>query len=231
MGNLFFLLIFIHKLNNMVRNLSEKASILGQYMAEIRDVNIQNDPIRFRTNLERIAEIIAYEISKTMTYHEIEVKTPLDISREFKLTDDPVLITILRAGLAMHNGLLRTFDRCDSAFVSAYREHTSPEEFKIHVEYLAAPNLDNRIWIISDPMLATGRSMVNVYNALLEYGKPKKVYVAVSISTPQAIELVQKSLPPSAEIWTGAIDAELTAESYIVPGLGDAGDLAYGVKV
>ena len=215
----------------MVRNLSEQASILGQYMAEIRDVNIQNDPIRFRMNLERIAEIIGYEVSKTMNYHEIDVESPLGVSREFKLSDDPVLITILRAGLAMHNGLLRTFDRCDSAFVSAYREHSSPEEFKIHVEYLAAPNLDGRVWVISDPMLATGRSMVNVYDALLKFGKPKKVYVVVSIATPQAIELVQKALPSDAEIWAGAIDDELTAESYIVPGLGDAGDLAYGVKV
>lgn len=215
----------------MVRNLSEQASILGQYMAEIRDVNIQNDPIRFRTNLERIAEIMGYEISKSMSYHEIEVESPLGVSREFKLTDEPVLITILRAGLAMHNGLLRTFDRCDSAFVSAYREHTTPEEFEIHVEYLAAPNLDDRVWVISDPMLATGRSMVNVYNALLKFGKPKKVYVVVSIATPQAIELVQKTLPSDGEIWAGAIDSELTAESYIVPGLGDAGDLAYGVKV
>ena len=215
----------------MVRNLSEKASILGQYMAEIRDVNIQHDPIRFRTNLERIAEILGYEVSKKMNYKEIEVETPLGKSTEFKLTDDPVLITILRAGLAMHNGLLRTFDRCDSAFVSAYREHTTPEEFKIHVEYLAAPNLDDRVWVISDPMLATGRSMVNVYNALLKFGKPKKVFVIVSIATPQAIELLQKKLPDDVEIWTGAIDAELTAESYIVPGLGDAGDLAYGVKV
>ena len=215
----------------MVRNLSEQASILGQYMAEIRDVNIQNDPIRFRTNLERIAEIMGYEISKSMSYHEIEVESPLGVSREFKLTDEPVLITILRAGLAMHNGLLRTFDRCDSAFVSAYREHTTPEEFEIHVEYLAAPNLDGRVWVISDPMLATGRSMVNVYNALLKFGKPKKVYVVVSIATPQAIELVQKTLPSDAEILAGGIDSEITAESYIGPGLGDAGDLAYGVKV
>jgi len=215
----------------MVHNLSETPSILGQYMAEIRDVNIQNDPIRFRMNLERIAEIIGYEVSKNMNYKKIEVQTPLGISQENQLSDSPVLITILRAGLAMHNGLLRTFDRSESAFVSAYREHTSPEEFKIHVEYLAAPNLDNRVWVISDPMLATGRSMVNVYEALLKFGKPKKVYVVVSISTPQAIELVQKKLPSNLEIWTGAIDNELTAESYIVPGLGDAGDLAFGVKV
>ena len=215
----------------MVRNLSEEASILGQYMSEIRDRSIQKDPIRFRTNLERIAEILGYELSKRMSYQEVSVQTPLGESTEYRMTDDPVLITILRAGLAMHNGLLRTFDRCDSAFVSAYREHTSPEEFNIHVEYLAAPNLDQRVWVISDPMLASGSSMVNVYKALLKFGKPKKVYVVVSIATPQAIELVQKELPHHTEIWTAAIDDELTAESYIVPGLGDAGDLAYGIKV
>jgi uracil phosphoribosyltransferase len=215
----------------MVRNLSEEASILGQYMSEIRDRSIQKDPIRFRTNLERIAEILGYEVSKRMNYQEVPVQTPLGESTEYIMTDDPVLITILRAGLAMHNGLLRTFDRCDSAFVSAYREHTSPEEFNIHVEYLAAPNLDQRVWVISDPMLASGSSMVNVYKALLKFGKPKKVYVVVSIATPQAIELVQKELPEDTEIWTAAIDDELTAESYIVPGLGDAGDLAYGIKV
>ena len=215
----------------MVRNLSEEASILGQYMSEIRDVTIQKDPIRFRTNLERIAEILGYEVSKRMSYKEVSVQTPLGEAKEYKMIDDPVLITILRAGLAMHNGLLRTFDRCESAFVSAYREHTTPEEFNIHVEYLAAPNLDQRVWVISDPMLASGSSMVNVYKALLKFGKPKKVYVVVSIATPQAIELVEKELPQNTEIWTAAIDDELTAESYIVPGLGDAGDLAYGIKV
>ena len=215
----------------MVRNLSEEASILGQYMSEIRDVTIQKDPIRFRTNLERIAEILGYEVSKRMSYKEVSVQTPLGEAKEYKMIDDPVLITILRAGLAMHNGLLRTFDRCESAFVSAYREHTTPEEFNIHVEYLAAPNLDQRVWVISDPMLASGSSMVNVYKALLKFGKPKKVYVVVSIATPQAIELVEKEIPQNTEIWTAAIDDELTAESYIVPGLGDAGDLAYGIKV
>ena len=215
----------------MIHNLSEEASILSHYVAEIRDVNIQKDPMRFRTNLERIAELLGYEVSKTMSYAQVEIQTPLGMSEEHRLIEDPVLITILRAGLAMHNGLLRTFDRCDSAFVSAFREHSSPEEFEIHVEYLAAPNLDNRVWVISDPMLATGNSMINVYQALLKYGKPKKVYIVAAISTPQAIELVQKHLPSNAEIWTAAIDTELTAESYIVPGLGDAGDLAFGEKV
>lgn len=215
----------------MIHNLSEEASILSHYVAEIRDVNVQRDSMRFRTNLERIAEILGYEISKKMKYTQVEIQSPLGISEEYKLVDPPVLITILRAGLAMHNGLLRTFDRCESAFVSAYREHSTPEEFEIHVEYLAAPNLDNRVWVISDPMLATGNSMINVYKALLKYGKPKKVYIIAAISTPQAVELVQKHLPVNSEIWSAAIDTELTAESYIVPGLGDAGDLAFGIKV
>lgn len=212
-------------------NLSDVSSIANHYISEIRDIEIQKDPMRFRSNLERIASILGYEASKNMSYITHEVETPLGISLENRLAENPVLITILRAGLAMHNGLMKTFDRCDSAFVSAYRSHTSEENFTIEVEYLAAPNLDDRIWFISDPMLATGNSMVEVYNALLKFGKPKKVIVAVAIATPQALSLVERSLPADTDIWTGAIDPELTSESYIVPGLGDAGDLAFGVKV
>jgi uracil phosphoribosyltransferase len=212
-------------------NLSDVASIANHYISEIRDIEIQKDPMRFRSNLERIASILGYEASKNMSYITHEVETPLGSSKEKRLAEDPVLITILRAGLAMHNGLMKTFDRCESAFVSAYRSHTSEENFTIEVEYLAAPNLDDRIWLISDPMLATGNSMVEVYNALLKFGKPKKVIVVVAIATPQALSLVERSLPADTDIWTGAIDPELTSESYIVPGLGDAGDLAFGVKV
>lgn len=212
-------------------NLSDVSSIANHYISEIRDIEIQKDPMRFRSNLERIASILGYEASKNMSYITHEVETPLGISLENRLVENPVLITILRAGLAMHNGLMKTFDRCDSAFVSAYRSHTSEENFTIEVEYLAAPNLDDRIWFISDPMLATGNSMVEVYNALLKFGKPKKVIVAVAIATPQALSLVERSLPADTDIWTAAIDPELTSESYIVPGLGDAGDLAFGVKV
>lgn len=215
----------------MLYNLSNEPSILGQYLSEIRDVEIQKDPMRFRLNMERIASVLGYEASKKMNYIKHDVQTPLGISNEFKMDDDPILITILRAGLAMHNGLLRTFDRCESAFVSAYRSHTSNEEFSIEVEYLAAPNLDGRIWIISDPMLASGNSMVEVYKALLKFGKPKKVIVIVSIATPQSIKLVENELPKNTDIWTAAVDPELTSESYIVPGLGDAGDLAFGIKV
>ena len=212
-------------------NLSDVSSIANHYISEIRDIEIQRDPMRFRSNLERIASILGYEASKNMSYITHEVETPLGISKENRLAENPVLITILRAGLAMHNGLMKTFDRCESAFVSAYRSHTSEENFTIEVEYLAAPNLDGRIWLISDPMLATGNSMVEVYNALLKFGKPKKVIVVVAIATPQALSLVERSLPADTDIWTGAIDPELTSESYIVPGLGDAGDLAFGVKV
>ena len=212
-------------------NLSDVSSIANHYISEIRDIEIQKDPMRFRSNLERIASILGYEASKNMSYITHEVETPLGSSKEKRLAEDPVLITILRAGLAMHNGLMKTFDRCESAFVSAYRSHTSEENFTIEVEYLAAPNLDDRIWLISDPMLATGNSMVEVYNALLKFGKPKKVIVVVAIATPQALSLVERSLPADTDIWTGAFDPELTSESYIVPGLGDAGDLAFGVKV
>tara|TARA_B110000046_G_scaffold143077_1_gene150013 strand:+ start:460 stop:1107 length:648 start_codon:yes stop_codon:yes gene_type:complete len=215
----------------MLYNLSDNPSIASHYISEIRDVNIQKDPMRFRSNLERIASILGYEASKNMNYSQKEVETPLGVSQEFQLSENPILITILRAGLAMHNGLLHTFDRCDSAFVSAYRSHSTKEDFTIEVEYLAAPDLDGKIWIISDPMLATGNSMVEVYKALLKFGKPKKVVVIVSIATPQAIKLVERELPKSTDIWTAAIDPELTSESYIVPGLGDAGDLAFGTKL
>ncbi len=215
----------------MVVNLSQHHSVFNNFLAEIRDENIQKDPLRFRYNMERIAEILGYELSKKMSFELKEVQTPLGIAEEQILSETPVLATILRAGLAMHNGLLRMFDRADSAFISAFRKHTTPEEFEIYVEYLAAPVLDGRTWIISDPMLATGNSMVTVYKALLKQGKPSKIYAVAAIATPDALDLVKRSLPDNTEIWVGAIDSELTAQSYIVPGLGDAGDLAYGVKV
>ena len=215
----------------MLYNLSDEPSIVSQYLSEIRDVDIQMDPMRFRLNLGRIASVLGYEASKKMQYTRHDVQTPLGVSNEFKMQDAPILITILRAGLAMHDGLLRTFDRCESAFVSAYRSHTSKEDFTIEVEYLAAPNLGGRTWIISDPMLASGNSMVEVYKALLKFGRPKKVIVIVAIATPQSIKLVENELPANTDVWTAAIDPELASESYIVPGLGDAGDLAFGIKV
>jgi len=215
----------------MVVNLSQQHSIFNNFIAEIRDEQIQKDPMRFRFNMERIAEILGYELSKKMATKSLEVQTPLGISDETVISEEPVLATILRAGLAMHNGLLRVFDRSDSAFISAFRKHTTPEEFEIYVEYLASPQLDGRTWIISDPMLATGSSMVTVYKALLKSGKPSKVYIVSAIATPDAIDLIKRNFPDNTEIWVGAIDSELTAQSYIVPGLGDAGDLAFGIKV
>ncbi len=215
----------------MVVNLSQQHSIFNNFIAEIRDEQIQKDPMRFRFNMERIAEILGYELSKKMATKTIAVQTPLGISDETVISEEPVLATILRAGLAMHNGLLRVFDRSDSAFISAFRKHTTPEEFEIYVEYLASPQLDGRTWIISDPMLATGSSMVTVYKALLKSGKPSKVYIVSAIATPDAIDLIKRNFPDNTEIWVGAIDTELTAQSYIVPGLGDAGDLAFGIKV
>lgn len=214
----------------MIHELSKTNSIFGTFLAELRDVTIQKDSLRFRRNLERISEIMAYEISKTLNYREEEVSTPLGKATVFRLEKQPVLATILRAGLPMHQGFLNYFDRADNAFVSAFRKHTTAEDFEIYVEYLAAPKIDQRTVIISDPMLATGGSMVLVYKSLLKQGNPSQVIIAAAIAAPEAIEYIRKHLPDSVQIYIGAIDKELTAQSYIVPGLGDAGDLAYGEK-
>lgn len=214
----------------MVHNLSNTDSIFSTFLGEIRDIDIQKDPIRFRRNMERIAEIMAYEVSKSLTFTNKNVTTPLGTAVIATPTEQPVLATILRAGLAMHNGLLNYFDRAESAFISAYRRHSTHDDFDIQVEYLASPKLDGRTVIISDPMLATGSSMVMVYKALLRQGTPSKVIVVSAIATPDALAYVQQHLPDTTDIWVGAIDKELTAQSYIVPGLGDAGDLAYGEK-
>ena len=181
--------------------------------------------------MERIAEFIGFEISKKLAYKKIEVKTQLGISIENIPKEQPILCTILRAGLAMHNGLLNVFDHSESAFISAYRKHTTPEEFEIYVEYIAIPEMKGKIWIISDQMLATGNSMVAVYKALAKISKPSKIFIASAIGTNEAIQFIKKHFPKNTEVFVGAIYSELTAQSYIVPGLGDAGDLAYGVKI
>jgi len=214
----------------MIHNLSHSNSILGNFISELRSVEIQKDSMRFRRNLERIAEVIGYEISKKLDYETGTFITPLGHADVNVLKTQPVLATILRAGLGMHQGLLNYFDKSDSAFISAYRKHTSIEEFDIHVEYLASPDLTNKTVILSDPMLATGASMVTVYKALLKQGRPAKIYIIAAIASQDAVEYVKKHLPENTEIWVGAIDEELTAQSYIVPGIGDAGDLAFGVK-
>jgi uracil phosphoribosyltransferase len=215
----------------MVHNISSQASVLNTFLAQIRSIEIQKDPLRFRRNMERIAEILGYEVSKRMVYHETELVTPLGKAKIDLPKENPLLATILRAGLSMHQGLLNYFDQSESAFISAYRKHSTAEDFEIYVEYMAAPNLDNKTWIISDPMLATGSSMVTVYQAMLRYGNPKRIFIVSAIATPQALDYVKKHLPENTEIFVGAIDQELTAQSYIVPGLGDAGDLAYGEKI
>ena len=214
-----------------VHHIGLQSSILGQYMAEMRAVGIQDDRLRFRHNLSRIAEILAYEVSKQLPSQTNAVQTPLGVAQVLQPAEQPVLLTILRAGLAMHEGLLRSFDHADSAYISAYRKHSSPEDFEIEVEYMAVPDLDDKIWLISDPMLATGSSMVAVYKALKRHGTPKKIHILCAIATPEALAFVQRNLPVNTQIWVAAIDDELTAKSYIVPGLGDAGDLAFGIKL
>ena len=211
-------------------NLSETNSVLGQFVAELRDINIQKDPLRFRRNIERIGEIMAYEISKTFNYHTTQVQTPLGIAPANLCKDQLVIGTILRAGLPMHQGFLNYFDKAENAFVSAYRKFVDEEHFKIHIEYLASPRIDNKTLLIVDPMLATGRSLDLSYKALMTKGKPSQVHVAAVIATDQALEYLKGFLPEDATVWCAAIDKTLNEHSYIVPGLGDAGDLSYGEK-
>ena len=214
----------------MVINLSKKNSLISEWVGEIRDIQVQSDRMRFRRNLERIGEIAGYEISQLMIYTEKEVQTPLGISMCKTLAEQPVLATILRAGLPLHQGLLNVFDKADNAFISAYRKHKRDGTFEISLDYISCPDLDNRIVIISDPMLATGASLVNTIQYLKAEGRPREIHVVAAIACTVGIEFVQRS-EPNVKIWCAAIDEELTAKGYIVPGLGDAGDLAYGVKV
>ncbi|OYW19537.1 MAG: uracil phosphoribosyltransferase [Sphingobacteriales bacterium 12-47-4] len=214
----------------MVVNLSEQHSLISNWVAELRDVEIQGDRLRFRQNLERIGEVAAYEISKTLPWIEKEVQTPLGSSPSKILKEQPVLATILRAGLPLHNGLLHFFDRADNAFIAAYRKHQKDGSFEISLEYLSSPDLEDRILIISDPMLATGSSLVKTIHLMKEEGNPKEIHIVCAIACTVGIEYVRRE-SPGVKIWCGDIDDELTAKGYIVPGLGDAGDLAYGAKV
>jgi uracil phosphoribosyltransferase len=214
----------------MVNILSTGNSLLHHFVAELRDVEIQNDRMRFRRNLERIGEIAAYEISKTMNYENTDVTTPLGIATVPLLQSQPVLGTILRAGLPLHQGLLNYFDKADNAFISAYRRHHKDGSFDIHLQYLSSPPIAGRTLILSDPMLATGQSLVETYKAMLESGQPAHTHVVAAIASRQGIEYVKANLPDDLTIWVAAVDEELTAQSYIVPGLGDAGDLAFGEK-
>lgn len=214
----------------MVNILSQHNSILNRFVAEIRDAVIQKDRMRFRRNLERIGEVAAMEISRKMVFESKEVITPLGIANVPLPKEEPVLATILRAGLPLHQGLLNYFDHADNAFISAYRKHHKDGSFDIRLEYLSAPDLSNRLVILSDPMLATGQSIVMTYKAMLEKGRPAHTHIVAALASTQGIEYVKKHLPQGITLWLGAVDEELTAQSYIVPGLGDAGDLAFGEK-
>ena len=214
----------------MVVNFSEQHSLVSNWVGELRDVDIQNDRMRFRQNLQRIGEVAAYEISKVLTFVEKEVQTPLGIANVKTMEFQPVLATILRAGLPLHQGLLNYFDKADNAFISAYRKHKPDGSFDISLDYVSCPELEDRVVIISDPMLATGSSLVKTIHFLKEEGHPKEIHIVTAIACTVGIEYVKRE-EPSVTIWCADIDDELTAKGYIVPGLGDAGDLAYGVKV
>lgn len=214
----------------MVINFSDQHSLVSNWVSELRSIDIQNDRMRFRRNLERIGEVAAYEISKKLPFEEKEITTPLGTANCKMLTSQPILATILRAGLGMHNGLLNYFDKGENAFISAYRKHKADGSFEITLEYMSCPEIDNKILIISDPMIATGSSLVKVIQYLKEEGDIKELHVVCAIACTVGIEYVMRAYP-KATVWCGDIDDELTAKGYIVPGLGDAGDLAFGPKI
>ena len=214
----------------MVHNLSNDHSLISNWVSELRCIDVQKDRMRFRRNLERIAEVIGYEISKGMETIDVDITTPMGTAKCKVLKDQPVLATILRAGLAMHNGLLSYFDKADNAFLSAYRKHHADGTFEIALEYMSCPPIDGRIVIVSDPMLATGASLVKAIQYIRDAGNIKKLHVVCAITATKGIETLLKA-EPTATIWCGAIDENLSAKGYILPGLGDAGDLAYGSKM
>lgn len=215
----------------IVHNFADQPSLVSQYMAEMRDTRVQTDRLRFRRNLERLGEIFAYEISKDLHYRKENVPTPLGVDAVCDVIDeDIVLATIFRAGVPFHQGFLRYMDNAENAFVSAYRKYKEKENFDVCIEYLASPRLDGKTLIICDPMLATGASMELSYRALLTKGTPSKVHIASVIASQKAVDYMAAVLPENAELWVGVIDPEINSHSYIVPGLGDAGDLAYGTK-
>jgi len=215
----------------MLYELGKENSILSQFIAELRDEDVQKDSMRFRRNLERAGEICAYEISKKLEWVKKEVTTPLGTARVSVLKSQPVIATILRAGLPFHQGMLNYFDQAENAFISAYREHHNDGTFEVHVEYMACPDLNSKTLILCDPMLASGHSIELVFKALKRNGIPKNIHLASLLASADGVEYVKKHLPNNVTIWAGAIDEELTAEAYIVPGLGDAGDLAFGNKL
>lgn len=215
-----------------IHDFSLQNSILNHFIAEIRDIQIQKDSERFRKNLERINQILSYELSKHLNYSSKTIETPLEPTEVFEVSDKIVICSVLRAGLTAHNGLLHYFDKAESAFISAVRHHNTKEnKFKVDVEYLSAPDLNGKILIIVDPMLATGSSLKNVYEILETRGKAKEIHIVATIAAPEGIKFLEDTLPKNTHLWVAQVDRELNSKGYIVPGLGDAGDLAYGKKM
>lgn len=216
----------------MIHIISQSPSIINQYVGEIRDAGIQKDALRFRRNLERMGELFAYEISKTLTFTETEVTTPLGIAMVPLLDEYPVLATILRAGLPFHQGFLNIFDRSENAFISTYRKTHKDGSFTMNIEYSSIPDIDGKVLVICDPMLATGSSMFYAYKELVTRGKPKHVHFVTVVASMEGLNFLKRSMPKKGvDLWVGDVDEELTAQSFIVPGLGDAGDLCYGKKI
>lgn len=215
-----------------VHHLAAQNSVIHKFINELRDIQIQHDSMRFRKNIERTGEILAYELSKTLTYEATAITTPLDTYHGSKIANDLVICSVLRAGLPLHEGLLNYFDDAGNTFISAFRHHTNSEaEFEIVVEYLASPSLEGKTLLLADPMLATGQSMVAVLKALAPMGTPEKIHIVSVIGATQGIDFVGNHFPENTELWIAAIDEKLNDKGYIVPGLGDAGDLAYGAKL
>lgn len=216
----------------IIHNLGLTNSVLNQFISEIRDVSIQKDPLRFRKNIERIGEILSYELSKELNYTPKNIKTPLGSKEVATFDDELVLCSILRAGLPLHNGLLNYFDRAENAFISAYRHHHDNEDsFEVIVKYLASPSIENKTFIMADPMLATGKTLENTMMALKDHGKPKQIHVVSIIGSTEGVTYASQIFPENTHLWIAAVDDALTSRGYIVPGLGDAGDLSYGIKL
>lgn len=216
----------------IVHHLEKGDSILNQFISEIRDVDIQADPMRFRRNIERIGEILSYELSRSLRYEERVIQTPFG-SKPMRIPIDPlVLCSVLRAGLPLHQGLLNYFDRAENAFISAFRHHPeNSDSFEVIVKYFAAPELNKKTLILTDPMLATGKTLENVYAALLKHGNPSQIHIVSVIGSVPGVKHIQRVFPENTHLWIAAIDEELTSKGYIIPGLGDAGDLAFGTKL
>ncbi|TDQ28789.1 uracil phosphoribosyltransferase [Tenacibaculum caenipelagi] len=215
-----------------VHHLAKQNSILNKFLAELRDVSVQKDSMRFRRNIERVGEVLGYELSKELNYTTKEIKTPLGIKQTNLLTNNIVVCSILRAGLPLHNGMLNYFDDVENAFISAYRHHpNNDEEFEIVIEYFASPSIEGKTLLLVDPMLATGRSMVEVYEGIKKYGNPKEIIIVSVIGSVEGVEYVAKHFPEDTNLWIGDIDEKLNDKGYIVPGLGDSGDLSYGAKL